>query len=445
MSIDETIFKAYDFRGIYPTQFNEEIMARIGRAFVQYFNIKELMVGRDMRISAPQMSDAFIAGAVKQGAKVIKLGLISTDTLYFGAGKYNSYGAMITASHNPKDYIGVKFCRPGAEPIGRDSGLLEIQKLVLDNEFVATEQGFVEEKQNILKEFAEHCHGFIDKEKIKPLKIVVDAGNGMAGKIVPEVFAGLPCEIIPLYFALDGNFPNHQPSPIELENNLDLIAKVKEVNADLGLSFDGDADRVFFIDEKGEMIDSSWITAMIAKKMLEKTPGATIIYNVVVSKAVPELVGKMGGKSFMSKVGHSYIKQDMKETGAVFAGEHSGHYYFKENFRADSGIIAALIVIQMLSEANKPFSELIREFQTYFKIEETNSKVESVEATLNKLKEKFKANITQEFDGITFDFVDWWFNVRPSNTEPVLRLNLEAKTKKVMEEKIAEILKIIRK
>ena len=445
MSIDETIFKAYDFRGIYPTQFNEEIMARIGRAFVQYFNIKELMVGRDMRISAPQMSDAFIAGAVKQGAKVIKLGLISTDTLYFGAGKYNSYGAMITASHNPKDYIGVKFCRPGAEPIGRDSGLLEIQKLVLDNEFVATEQGFVEEKQNILKEFAEHCHGFIDKEKIKPLKIVVDAGNGMAGKIVPEVFAGLPCEIIPLYFALDGNFPNHQPSPIELENNLDLIAKVKEVNADLGLSFDGDADRVFFIDEKGETIDSSWITAMIAKKMLEKTPGATIIYNVVVSKAVPELVGKMGGKSFMSKVGHSYIKQDMKETGAVFAGEHSGHYYFKENFRADSGIIAALIVIQMLSEANKPFSELIREFQTYFKIEETNSKVESVEATLNKLKEKFKANITQEFDGITFDFVDWWFNVRPSNTEPVLRLNLEAKTKKVMEEKIAEILKIIRK
>ncbi|MBT5338282.1 phosphomannomutase/phosphoglucomutase [Candidatus Falkowbacteria bacterium] len=445
MQIDQLIFKAYDFRGIYPDQFNEEIMERVGQAFVLHFQIKELVLGWDMRISSPQMSQAFIRGATKQGAKVITLGLVSTDTVYFASGKYQMAGAMITASHNPKDYIGIKFCLSGAQPVGKESGLTEMKELVLKNEFTDSEVlGQVEGKDGILEEFAEHVYTFIDKEKIKPLKIVVDAGNGMAGKIVPAIFNDLPCEIIPLYFELDGTFPNHQPSPIEIENNLDLIAKVKETNADLGLAFDGDADRVFFVDEKGDMIDSSWITAMVAKKLLEKNPGATIIRNVVVSKAVPEVVEKMGGKAFTSKVGHSYIKQDMKETGAVFAGEHSGHYYFKDNYRADSGIIATVIVLQMLSEEGKSFSETIKEFQTYYRIEETNSEVEDKDEIIAKLKERFGDNLTQAFDGGTFEFEDWWFNVRPSNTEPLLRLNLEAKTEELMKEKRDEILEIIR-
>ena len=316
--------------------------------------------------------------------------------------------------------------------------------MVLKNVWEKVEKiGKIVKKTNILAEFAEHCHQFIDKNKIKPLKIVVDAGNGMAGKIVPIIFANLPCEIIPLYFELDGSFPNHPPSPIELENNLALIDKVKEVGADLGLAFDGDADRAFFIDENGEMIDSSLIVAMVAKKMLEKNPGATIIYTVVVSKVVPELVKKMGGRTLMTKVGHSYIKEKMKETNAVFAGEHSGHYYFRDNFRADSGIITALVVLQMLSESGKKMSELLQEFKIYHKIEETNFKVVDKDIVINKLKEKFRDKITQDFDGVTFDFGDWWFNVRPSNTEPVLRLNLEAKTKEMVEEKFGEIKEMI--
>ena len=444
LMINQEIFKAYDFRGIYPDQFNEEIMEKVGQAFVQHFKIKEIVLGWDMRVSAPAMADAFTRGAVSQGAKVTKIGLISTDMIYFAAGKYDKYGVMITASHNPKEYIGVKFCQPGAVPIGRDTGLLEIQELVNKNQFEPVEGGLVEAQEGVLAEFAQHCHSFVDKDKLKPLKIVADAGNGMGGLIVPAVFEGLPCEIDPLYFELDGTFPNHSPNPIESENNVDLIARVKETGADLGLAFDGDADRVFFVNEKGEMIDSSWITAMVAKAMLEKNPGATIIQSVVVSKAVSDLVEKMGGKTFISKVGHSYIKQDMKEKDAVFAGEHSGHYYFKDNYRADSGIITALIVIEMLSQSDKSFSELIEEFQTYYRIEETNTKVADKDAVIAKLKEKFGDKLTQDFDGVTFELEDWWFNVRPSNTEPLLRLNLEAKTEALLKEKSEEVLQIIR-
>jgi len=450
MKINESIFKAYDYRGIYPSEINEEIFERAGRAFVRFLFVKthcnaSLLLGWDMRVSSPQLKDAFIRGATKQGANVIFLGLVSTDTVYFASGKYNLPGAMITASHNPAEYNGVKFCGPMAVPIGKDSGLLEMKQMIVQNDFQDAEQpGKMVEKLGILDEFREHCYKFIDASKMRPLKIVADAGNGMAGKIVPAIFQDLPCEIVSLYFELDGTFPNHQPSPIEAENNQDLMTKVRETGADLGLAFDGDADRVFFVDEKGEMIDSSFITAIVARKMLEKNPGATIIRNVVVSKAVSELVDKMGGKNFLSKVGHSYIKQDMKAQGAIFAGEHSGHYYFAENFRADSGIIAALIVIEMLSESGKKMSELVQEFQTYYRIEETNTRVQDKDAILQQLREKFGANLTQDFDGMTFEFEDWWFNVRPSNTEPLLRLNLEARTSEVRAQKTAEILKIIR-
>ncbi|MBI5254849.1 hypothetical protein HY932_03680 [Candidatus Falkowbacteria bacterium] len=321
----------------------------------------------------------------------------------------------------------------------------------------AAQIGLIEKNENILNEFQQHCQNFIDKSKLKPLKVVIDAGNGMAGKMVPAVFHGLPIQIAPLFFELDGNFPNHQPSPIEKKNNLALIERVKVEAADLGLAFDGDADRVFFIDERGEMVDSSFITAMIAKKMLEKFPREKIIYSVTVSKAVPELVKSLRGEAIMTKVGHSFIKQVMKETGAVFGGEHSGHYYFRDNFRADSGIIAALIVLQMLSEASaqdgrsgKQFSTLVQEFQMYHKIEETNFKVADINVVLEKLKQRFGANLVQEFDGMSFEFKDaagrleWWFNVRPSNTEPVLRLNLEARTMELMEEKLNEIAAILR-
>jgi phosphomannomutase len=439
-NIQTSIFKAYDFRGIYPTEIDTDVMERVGRAFAVFANSAKILVGYDMRMSAPETSVAFVKGVTAMGVDVVDLGQISTDTMYFAAGNYSLPGAMITASHNPKEYTGIKFCRAGAEPIGAETGLEEIKNMVLKNEWLEVDNlGKVEKNENILTEFAKHCYKFIDIEKIKPLKIAIDAGNGMAGKIVPVVFKDLPCEIIPLYFELDGSFPNHQPSPIELENNLDLIAKVKEVGADLGIAFDGDADRAFFIDEKGEMIDSSLIVAMVAKKMLEKNPGSTIIYNVVVSKVVSDLIEKMGGKPLMSKVGHSYIKQDMKETNAVFAGEHSGHYYFRDNFRADSGIITALVVLQMLSESGKKISELLEEFKIYHKIEETNFRVEDKEVVINKLKEKFADKITQDFDGVSFDLGDWWFNVRPSNTEPLLRLNLEAKTGELMKEKFEEM------
>ncbi|MFH1946680.1 MAG: phosphomannomutase/phosphoglucomutase [Candidatus Magasanikbacteria bacterium] len=440
-NIPEQIFKAYDFRGVYPTEIDADVMERIGRAFAVFAKSDKILVGYDMRLSVPETSTAFKKGITAMGVDVIDLGQVSTDTIYFASGHYKLPGAMITASHNPKEYTGVKFCRPGAEPIGKETGLEEIKTMVLtpSNPPLAGVEGVVTKKEDILEEFAEHCYKFIDKDKIKPLKIVIDAGNGMAGKIVPVVFKDLPCEIVPLYFELDGSFPNHQPSPIELENNLDLIAKVKKTGADFGIAFDGDADRAFFIDEKGEMIDSSLIVAMVAGKMLEKNPGSTIIYNVVVSKSVPELVERLGGKPLMSKVGHSYIKQDMKETNAVFAGEHSGHYYFRDNYRADSGIITALVVLQMLSESAKKMSELLQEFKIYHKIEETNFRVEDKEVIINKLKEKFPNNIIQEFDGVSFDLGDWWFNVRPSNTEPLLRLNLEAKTEELMGEKFEEM------
>jgi phosphomannomutase len=431
------IFKAYDVRGVYPSELNEKMMERIGEAFVVLVRAPRILLGADMRLSSPVLAEAFKRGAEKRGVMVVDLGQISTDCLYFASGKLGLPGAMITASHNPKEWNGVKFCRAGAEPVGQDTGLLEMEGWIL--------------RKNIVSDFREHCQNFIDKTRLRPLKVVVDAGNGMAGKMVPAVFEGLPFQIVPMFFELDGNFPNHQPSPIERKNNLSLMNKVRETGADIGLAFDGDADRVFFVDERGEMVDSSFVTALIAKKILERWRGGKIVYSVTVSKAVPDVVARAGGESVMTKVGHSFIKQVMKETGAVFGGEHSGHYYFLENFRADSGMIAALVVLQMLSEAGRPFSTLISEFQNYHRIEETNFKVADAPFVLEKLRQRFGGNLTQDFDGMSFEFkdaegkIEWWFNVRASNTESVLRLNLEARTKELLEDKRNEISRIILK
>lgn len=439
MRIKEGIFKAYDVRGVYPEEINENTAYALGRAFAVLSDGNRVLVGRDMRASGGPLSENFARGLVDQGRDAVMLGMISTDAAYFAAGKLDAPAAMFTASHNPPEYNGIKFCRAGAEPVSGDTGLQKMKEMVARGNFPAPEKKGKMEKRDILPDYVRHVLSFIDKDKISPLKIVVDAGNGMAGKLVPMVFAHLPCEIVPMYFELDGTFPNHEANPIKPENVQDLIAKVKEEGADLGLAFDGDADRVFFIDDRGNRVSSSLVTAMVADQVLMKNPGASIIYNVPSSKIVPETVEKRGGTAILERVGHSFIKETMKEKGAVFGGEHSGHFYFRGNFRADSGLIAALIVIEIISQAKARFSELLAPYDKYSKIEETNFEVGDKDKALSALKEKYGDARIEEIDGITFHYDDYWFNVRPSNTEPFIRLNLEADTEELMNEKTKEI------
>ncbi|MFA6537218.1 MAG: phosphomannomutase/phosphoglucomutase [Patescibacteria group bacterium] len=440
MLIHETIFKAYDIRGIYPQEINAEIMRRIGQAFAKFCTATEVLVGYDMRLSSYELKMAFISGILSQGVDVVDIGLITTDTLYFVSGKYNLPGAMITASHNPKELNGVKFCQAGAMPIGENSGLLQIKDLVLHQDFVDKESlGKVEIRENALPEFAGYVLTFIDSQKIKNKKIVIDAGNGMAGKLCPLVFDQLSVEVVPLFFELDGNFPNHQPSPIEKENNRFLTAKIKEVGADLGLAFDGDADRIFFFDENGQVIDSSFITAMIAESFLQKYKGEMVLYNVNVSRVVPEIVEENGGKSLMTKVGHSFVKEKMKETNAIFAGEHSGHYFFRDNYRADSGIIAGLMVLEKFCDTQLSMSEFMQKYARYSRIEETNFTVKNKNEIIEKIKKIYDHYLIQDYDGVSFEMGAWRFGVRSSNTEPLLRLNLEARDEKLLNEKFTEI------
>jgi len=445
MNLD-LIFKAYDVRGVYPTQLDETLARTIGKAFATFVSHDTILVGHDMRLSSPQLSHAFAEGVCDMGKNVQFVGLISTDASYFAAGKYSLPVAMFTASHNPPEWNGIKLTNAGAVPIGEQSGLRDIRALVEKNSWPTIEEtrrGTITQR-DIVADFVAHALGMINTTQIKPLKIAIDAGNGMAGYIVPKVFAHLPCEVVPLYFDLDGRMPNHEPNPIDPKNVQDLIAAVKKNHCDLGLAFDGDADRVFFVDELGRRISASHIGAMVAKNLLQKTPGATIIYNAVCSRSVPETIDAHGGKKVIERVGHSYIKKTMKETGAIFAAEHSGHYYFLNNFRADSGLIAALIVLEMISVMGKPFSEVLREFEIYSAIEETNSTVSDKAAVIARLKAVYHDAELFEFDGITFTYPDFWFNVRPSNTEPVLRLNLEARTEALRDTKTAEILALIR-
>jgi phosphomannomutase len=400
-----------------------------------------------MRPSSPIFADAFSAGVTSQGLDVIRIGLASTDMLYFAAGKLNFPGAMFTASHNPAEYNGIKLCLSGARPIGKESGLLTIERFVNEGSPIDFRSVGTESKKNLLNSYVDHLLSLVEISQTRPLKVVIDAGNGMAGHTAPAVFGRLNCEVIPMYFELDGTFPNHEANPIDAKNLKDLQKAVKKHKADIGLAFDGDADRCFLVDENGEAVNPSTLTALIAHRELKKYPGSSIIYNLISSRAVIEIVEENGGKAVRSRVGHSYIKQLMADTGAVFGGEHSGHFYFRDFWRADSGMLAALHAIAALGESSAPLSKLLKPYSRYFASGEINSEVTDAKSSMAVISEKFgeaAGNQIDDLDGITVSGDTWWFNVRASNTEPLLRLNVEAKTQARMEKIRDEVLATIR-
>ena len=400
-----------------------------------------------MRPSSPVFADAFSAGVTSQGLDVIRIGLASTDMLYFAAGKLNFPGAMFTASHNPAEYNGIKLCLSGARPIGKESGLLTIERFVNEGSPIDFRSVGKESEQDLLSSYVDHLLSLVDLSEIRPLKVVIDAGNGMAGHTAPAVFDRLNCEVIPMYFDLDGTFPNHEANPIDPKNLKDLQKAVKKHKADIGLAFDGDADRCFLVDENGDLVNPSTLTALIADRELKKYPGSNIIYNLISSRAVVEIVEENGGKAIRSRVGHSYIKQLMADTGAVFGGEHSGHFYFKDFWRADSGMLAALHAIAAMGEVKAPLSKILNPYSRYFASGEINSEVAEAKDSMAQISEKFgqaAGNQIDDLDGITISGDSWWFNVRASNTEPLLRLNVEAKTQARMEKIRDEVLATIR-
>ena len=443
----DAIFKAYDIRGTVPDQFDAGVARGIGAAFARFTGAPKLLVARDMRPSGVDMTRAFIEGATEQGADVVDLGLASTDLIYFAAGRLDAPGAMFTASHNPAGYNGVKLCLAQAKPVGEDTGLREIKRMVADGVEApaGTKPGSATE-QNLLREYGDHVRSFVDASLFRPLKVVADTANGMGGLVAPSVFAGLPFDREILYAALDGTFPNHPADPLNPDNLKDLQRRVLEVGADIGLAFDGDADRVFLIDENAEPLSGSTTTAMVAAAILDKKPGAKIIYNLICSKAVPEIVREKGGTPIRSKVGHSFIKAVMADEGAAFGGEHSGHYYFADNWRADSGLIATMFVLELLSMSDVSLSEVRKAFERYEASGEINSRVDDPKAVIERVAAMYEGSgaSTDRLDGLTVDFGDWWFNLRPSNTEPLLRLNLEAETRAECDAHTEEVLAQIR-
>jgi len=443
---DTSIFKSYDVRGIYPSELSDDVAHDIGRAFAALVNGAVIAVGRDMRPSGKKLFDAFAAGANEAGADVVDIGMVSTDALYFAVGKYGyGGGVMITASHNPANYNGMKFTRENAIALSMDTGLSTIRDNIVRGALppTAPKAGTVVAR-DILDDFAQHCLSFIDVKKIKPFKIAIDAGNGMAGETVPHVFKHLPCEVIPLYFELDGNFPNHPASPIEPENMRDLQAAVLQYHCDLGVAFDGDADRMFIVDEKADLVGGDMVTALVGLNTLKHYPGATILYNLICSRSVPEVISKAGGVPLRSQVGHSLIKATMREHNVVFGGEHSGHFYFRDNWFADSGMIALLQCLELFGEANKPVSEIIAPIDTRFRSGEINSTVKDIPGKLEELQDHYRDAQIDHLDGVTIQYPHWWMNIRPSNTEPLLRLNVEGDTKELMEKHRDEALALIR-
>ncbi len=422
------IFKAYDVRGTYPDQIDEVVARAVGAAFARFARSPRLVVARDMRESGVTLSAAFSDGARAEGVEVVDLGLTSTDLLYFASGFLDAPGAMFTASHNPARYNGIKLCLAGARPVGVESGLLEIateaEGLLGDEREPRADRI----ERDLWPDWIEHVHSFIDVSALRPLRIVADVANGMGGLVAPRVFAGLPVELDVLYPDLDGNFPNHPADPLNPANLVDLQRRVLETGADIGLAFDGDADRVFVVDERAEPVSGSTTTAMVAATMLDRNPGATVLYNLICSKTVPEVIAEHGGVGVRTRVGHSYIKQTMAETGAIFGGEHSGHYYYRDNYRADSGIITAMIVLELLSRSTVPLSALQAPFQRYAASGERNTEVTDPAATVRAVAERLRLHgvTIDELDGLSADYGSWWFNLRPSNTEPLLRLNVEA-------------------
>jgi phosphomannomutase len=443
----DAIFKAYDVRGVVPEQFDERIARAVGVAFARFVAgaqpaATRVLVARDMRPSGVGMVDAFADGVTSQGLDLVDLGLGSTDLLYFASGSLDAPGAMFTASHNPAQYNGIKFCSAGARPIGEDSGLRDIRdaaaaSLAGDVPDAATPGS--RSSQDLLDAFADHVRSFVDVASLAPLKVVADTANGMGGLVVPAVFSSLPFDLEVMYGELDGTFPNHPADPIQPENTADLRARVVEVGADIGLAFDGDADRVFLVDEQGVGLSGSTTTAIIAAGILDKHPGETVIHNLICSKTVPEVVREHGGTPVRTRVGHSFIKQVMAETGAIFGGEHSAHYYFRDNYRADSGLIAALVVLEQLSVAGVTLSELRAPFERYAASGEINTRVADTGAVIEQVAAHYAALDQDRMDGLTVDGGDWWFNLRPSNTEPLLRLNLEAADDAACAARVAEV------
>jgi phosphomannomutase len=445
------IFKAYDIRGVVPSELDAETAEAVGAAFVRITGATAVVTAHDMRASSVPLAAAFARGATAQGADVIEAGLGSTDMLYYASGDLDLPGAMFTASHNPAKYNGMKLCRSAARPVGRDTGLTEIRDLVESGVPAYDGTPGTVSRRDLLSGYADHLKTLVDLSGIRPLKVVVDAGNGMGGHTVPTVFEGLPIDLVPLYFELDGTFPNHEANPIEPENLRDLQAAVREHGADVGLAFDGDADRCFVVDERGEIVAPSAITALVAARELAKHPGASIVHNLISSRAVPEIIREHGGTPIRTRVGHSFIKQTMAETGAVFGGEHSAHFYFRDFWFADSGMLAALHVLAALGgeqgPAARPLSELLREYGRYVASGEINSEVADQAAATDKVRATFagRPGVTvDELDGLTVGSADWWFNLRPSNTEPLLRLNAEAVDDKTMEAVRDEVLTIVR-
>jgi len=445
-SFDTSIFKSYDVRGIVGSQLTPDVAYWIGRAFVQALGRTNICIGRDMRPSGEELLAALTRGAVEAGADVTHIGLISTDALYFAVGHYGfDGGVMITASHNPAAYNGLKFCREQAQAISLDTGLGAIRDLALSGAFtMPARPGRVAERA-ILDDFGRHCISFIrDPAKIKPYRIAIDAGNGMAGLTVPYVFQHLPqVEVIPLYFELDGTFPNHPASPIEDENKLDLRKLVLERGCDLGAAFDGDADRMFLVDERGGFPDGSIVTAAVGVATLKKYPGSKILYNLICSRSVPEAVLAHGGIPVRSQVGHSLIKPLMRQQNIPFGGEHSGHFYFRDNWFADSGMIALLQCLDLFSEEGETITQAIAPFNTRFRSGEINSTVADADAKMDALEAHFRGAKIDHLDGLTVEYPGWWFNVRKSNTEPLLRLNVEGDTKELMELHRDEVLQLL--
>ena len=445
----DAIFKAYDIRGVYPDEIDESVANRVGNAFVGFTGAARVLVGRDARPSSEPLVAAFIEGATLAGADVVDLGLASTDLCYFASGHLDAPAAMFTASHNPAEYNGIKLCRAGAAPVGVETGLAQIKAAVAARLVERAEHAGHVEERDLLPAFVAHVRSFVDLEALRPLKVVADTANGIGGLVVPAAFDGLPFDLTMLFGELDGTFPNHPADPIQPENLKDLQRVVLDLEADVGLAFDGDADRVFLVDDEAAPLSGSLTTAMVASSILRRVardaPAAdrTVVHNVICSKTVPEVVRELGGTPVRTRVGHSFIKQVMAETGAVFGGEHSGHYYFRDNFRADSGLIAALVVLEELSRARTPLSELRTPFERYVASGEINRRVTAPDEVIDRVAAAFSGANQDLLDGLTVDLGGWWFNLRPSNTEPLLRLNLEASDATACEAHTAEILELV--
>jgi len=443
--LDPKVFKAYDVRGIYPDQLDEAGAEAIGRAYVEQFEPRRMAVGRDMRLSSPAMQEAFMRGAAAAGAEILDLGLVGTEMVYFAVGSLGlEGGAMVTASHNPKQYTGMKLVRRGALPVGGESGLSDVRERAMSGARHRTRPEGTVAEYDIWPAYVDRVLSFVDVAAIKPLKVVIDAANGMAGTMLPPVLERLPIDAVRCYFEPDGSFPNHEPNPLLPENREFIVRKTLEEEADLGVAFDGDADRCFFVDDTGEFVPGDFVTALFAGSVLAKEPGAKIIYDVRASRAVPDAIEGGGGTALVNRVGHAFIKARMRKEDAAFAGEVSGHYYFRDFSQADSGVVPFLLMLELISKRGR-LSEILAPLRSrYFITGELNTPVPDVALKLQELKERFADGRVSHLDGISVDYDDWHFNVRPSNTEPLLRLNLEAMSEELMEQKRDEVLEVIR-